>query len=61
MASGRRARRLVVLAALPTAITVAAEWSGLATWSNPIRALAGMPLGAAVGFVVVAAVGGLLD
>jgi uncharacterized membrane protein len=50
-----RARVLLVLAALPTAVTLVYEWTTGDTPSNAIRALAGAPLGAAVAFIVVQA------
>jgi uncharacterized membrane protein len=50
-----RTRVLLVLAALPTAVTLIYEWTTGDTPSNTIRALAGAPLGAAVAFVVVEA------
>jgi hypothetical protein len=40
---------------LPTAVTLIYEWTTGDTPSNPIRALAGAPLGAAVAFIVVGA------
>jgi len=51
--STRRARGLLVAAALPTAVTLIYEWTTGDTPSNAIRALAGAPLGAAVAFLVV--------
>jgi len=45
-------RTLVVLAAVPTAATLAFEWSTGVTPSNGVRALAGLPLGAAVAWVI---------
>jgi len=48
-----RTRILLVLAALPTAVTLIYEWTTGDTPSNAIRALAGAPLGAAVAFLVV--------
>jgi Predicted membrane protein (DUF2085) len=51
--STRRARGLLVAAALPTAVTLIYEWTTGDTPSNAIRALAGAPLGAAVVFLVV--------
>ena len=45
------ARRWLVLGALPTAVTVALEIAGLWPASNVVRALAGVPLGAAVALV----------
>ena len=50
-----RTRMLLVLAALPTAVTLLYEWTTGDTPSNVIRALAGAPLGAAVALVVVEA------
>ena len=50
-----RTRMLLVLAALPTAVTLIYEWTTGDAPSNTIRALAGAPLGAAVAHVVVAA------
>ena len=46
-------RTVTVVAAVPTAVTVALEWLG--TWepSNLARAFSGVPLGAVVAFVVV--------
>ena len=50
-----RTRILLVLAALPTAVTLIYEWTTGDTPSNAIRALAGAPLGAAVALIVVEA------
>ena len=47
-------RMLLVCGALPTALTVVAEWSGLAAPSNAARAAAGLPLGFVVALVVAA-------
>ena len=47
------ARSLLLAAAVPTALTVAAEWAGLASPSNLMRALAALPLGAAAGWLCV--------
>jgi uncharacterized membrane protein len=47
-----RARWLLVGAALPTLTTAAIEFTHLAHVSNPARALAALPLGAAVAWVV---------
>ena len=44
---------LVALASLPTAVTIVAEWSGLLPVSTLARALAALPLGAAIAFVIV--------
>lgn len=49
-------RFAVVAGAAPTAVTVAFEWLGLWQPSNITRALAGVPLGAVVAFVVIDAV-----
>jgi hypothetical protein len=53
--STRRARGLLVAAALPTAVTLLYEWTTGDTPSNAIRALAGAPLGAAVAVIVIEA------
>lgn len=45
-------RRLVLAGAVPTLVTVAAEWTALWQPSNLTRALAGAPLGLAVAVVV---------
>jgi uncharacterized membrane protein len=49
----RRARATLIAAALPTAVTVALEWGGAARFSNVIRALASLPLGAAAAWIFV--------
>jgi uncharacterized membrane protein len=49
------AMRIVAVAAIPTAATLAVEWAGLAAPSNLLRALAALPLGSAVAFVMVRA------
>jgi uncharacterized membrane protein len=46
------ARRVVAVAALPTLVTVAAEWAGTWPTSNAVRFAAGVPLGLAVAMVV---------
>ena len=48
-----RTRRLIVVAALPTAITLAIEWSGVANPGNVLRATSALPLGAAAGWLFV--------
>ena len=58
--SGGRTRILadrlrVLAAALPTVATLLFEWSTGSTPSNTVRALAGVPLGAAVAWVIGAA------
>jgi uncharacterized membrane protein len=48
-------RALLALAALPTAVTVGAEWAGWWFPSSNVRAAAGIPLGVAGALVVTAA------
>lgn len=50
-----RPRVLLAVAALPTAVTLAYEWTTGDAPSNAIRALAGAPLGAAVAFIIIGA------
>jgi uncharacterized membrane protein len=50
-----RARRVLIIGALPTLVTVVAEWAGIWQASNMARAIAGAPLGLAIGAVVIAA------
>jgi len=45
-------RAMLVYGALPTAMTIVAEWSGAWSGSNVIRAASGVPLGGAVALVV---------
>jgi uncharacterized membrane protein len=52
---GRDPRRLVLLAALPTVLTVVAESVGLWRTSNLTRLVAGVPLGFALGLLVTTA------
>jgi uncharacterized membrane protein len=47
--------KLLLLAAVPTLVTMVLEWTGLHS-SNLARAVAGAPLGAAVALIVMAAV-----
>jgi uncharacterized membrane protein len=57
----RPASRLLTwlaVAAVPTALTVVLEWTGLAGIGNAARALAGMPLGAMIALVIVSTAGG---
>ena len=52
----RPASRLLgwlAVAAVPTALTVVLEWTGLAGIGNAARALAGLPLGAMIAVVIV--------
>jgi uncharacterized membrane protein len=51
----RNARRLLLLAALPTAVTIPVEWLGLSMLSNAIRAGAALLIGAAAGWTFVRA------
>jgi uncharacterized membrane protein len=48
-------RTLLVSGAMPTVVTLAAEWSGIWRGANAGRALAGLPLGFVVALVVVQA------
>jgi uncharacterized membrane protein len=50
-----REARLLLIAAIPTLVTIALEWTGLHA-SNLARAAAGAPLGGAVALIVMAAV-----
>ena len=49
-----RAQAVVAVGAVPTVVTLLAEWVGLWEPSNLTRALAGGPFGAAAGLVVIA-------
>lgn len=49
----RRARDVLLAAAIPTALTVGLEFAGLAHPSNAVRAISGLPLGAAAGWLLV--------
>ena len=51
----RHIRLLTVAAAVPTIVTVVAEWAGIWRPSNAIRAAAGTPLGFVAAFVVMRA------
>jgi len=46
-------RRLILLAAVPTAATFAVEWIGFANPGNTVRAAAALPLGGAAGWLFV--------
>ncbi|SRR5258708_3439808 len=50
---GARARRILLLAALPTAFTWTSEMAGLAHPSNLVRAAAALPLGFAAAWMIV--------
>src|SRR4051812_25328683 len=47
-----RARRIVAAAAVPTFVTLLWEWTGGGMPANWIRALSGLPLGAAIMWVI---------
>jgi uncharacterized membrane protein len=49
----RRTRTVIVAAAVPTIVTLASEWAGLAQPGNVARAVAAVPLGAACGWIFV--------
>ncbi len=49
----RRARAILMLAALPMALSVALEWTGLSAGSNLLRAASALPAGGAAGWVIV--------
>jgi uncharacterized membrane protein len=51
--TARRARIILLLAALPTAITWGLEYAGVLPFSNAARALAALPLGFAAAWLVV--------
>jgi uncharacterized membrane protein len=51
-----RVRRVLIVSALPTLITVFAESTALWQPSNVARAIAGAPLGIAIGLVVIASI-----
>ncbi|MBI4265608.1 MAG: DUF2085 domain-containing protein [Acidobacteria bacterium] len=55
MIGAPRTRRLLIAAAVPTALTVALEAAGLWHTSNLVRFVAGAPLGLALALVVVGA------
>jgi uncharacterized membrane protein len=51
----RNTRQLLLIAALPTLVTIPIEWLGLSPLSNAIRAGAAVPFGAACGWTFVRA------
>jgi uncharacterized membrane protein len=51
----RNARRLLILAAVPTALTIPVEWLGISSLSNVIRAGAALTLGGAAGWAFIRA------
>jgi uncharacterized membrane protein len=46
-------RTAIVAAAVPTVVSVVAEWAGLAQPGNVVRAVAAVPIGAACGWIFV--------
>jgi predicted membrane protein DUF2085 len=50
--SAAAARRLLLLAAVPTVMTLVYEWTTEVTPANWLRALAGVPIGAAVAWII---------
>jgi len=54
--SPRAARRVFVVSALPTLVTVAVEWAGVWHGTNVIRAIAGIAVGVGGALVVMSAV-----
>jgi uncharacterized membrane protein len=50
--ASNRARRIVLVASLPTAITWSLEFAGVAHFSNALRFAAALPLGAAAAWLV---------
>jgi uncharacterized membrane protein len=49
---------ILIVAAVPTMVTLAIEWPGIGAPSNLMRALAALPLGAAIAFLIVRAASG---
>jgi uncharacterized membrane protein len=58
---GSRLLAWLAVAAVPTALTVVLEWTGLAGVGNTARALAGVPLGAMIALVIVQTAAGSKD
>ena len=58
---GRRELAWLAVASVPTAVTLLLEWFHLTAMTNLVRAVAGVPLGAMVAFVVVCAAAGRAD
>ena len=50
--ASNRARRIALVASLPTLITWSLEFGGVAQFSNAIRFAAALPLGAAAAWLV---------
>jgi len=57
----RTLRRLVILAALPTAVVWLVEWMGWAQPPASVRAALATPLGAAIGWLVTTAIGAEIE
>jgi len=55
---GAAAWPILIVAAVPTLVTLAIEWPGLGAPSNLTRALTALPLGAAIAFLIVRTAGG---
>jgi uncharacterized membrane protein len=53
--SARQWRVVFAIAALPTLLTLGAEWTGIAAMSNTMRAIAGVPIGVAIVWTVLRA------
>jgi len=53
--SSTRWRAVIAIAAVPTLVTLAVEWTGGGTPSNVVRGVAGLPIGAAVAWLVLRA------
>jgi uncharacterized membrane protein len=51
--TSRRTRAVLLLAALPTALTVALEFVGLLQTSNMLRAVSAVPLGLSAGWIFI--------
>ncbi len=56
-----RLRAVLVVAAIPTAVTVVAEGAGVALITDVVRAVTALPLGAAVAWIVGLTLGGTID
>ncbi|HEX6463731.1 MAG TPA: DUF2085 domain-containing protein [Vicinamibacterales bacterium] len=57
----RRARAILLVAALPTLTTWALEYGGIAAFSNLVRALAALPLGFATAWLVIGTLRGRMS
>jgi uncharacterized membrane protein len=55
---GAAAWPILIVAAVPTMVTLAIEWPGFGAPSNVTRAAAALPLGAAIAFLIVRTAGG---